>query len=284
MPRNQHRVGPRQLEEMERQLRLLWTAVHGPSLAIPPGDVIARLSQLTSDLGVETTAQPRGFLGSNPDDFLYLTLPDEVLDISVTTFDFGPDAALASRIRHAFKLGHIRTIGDLLSWSRTELLQMRTVGPTLIDIIEQALADRGWHLSRHDVQVIEPPLGDTWWELASGRVVLASRIGREPLTELKAATLKGAAAEVKLYKKLIDAYRSMGITTIGQLLELSKFQVVRLKWADHLGQPDDEFQLSSRRPKDDFRLPNHPTWTLAKTARVLTERLLALNHLQLRQV
>lgn len=268
----QHRVGPRQLEEMERYLRLLWAAVHQPTLTVPPSQVLAQLNTWAEELRPDGLPAEAGFLGSDPNDFLYLTLPAEELEVLIGTFNFGPSARLTdvNRIRNTLLREHIFTVEDLLSWSRTELIAVRVLGEKLVDIIEAALHQRGWHLSQHDVRDIAPPLGDRWVRMYSGRVVLLSRLGRESVAELRPALTDCKTGRSRFYSLVLNALVDLDVLSIGQLLELSNRQLARLKWAGKI--PGFE----------EIRLPSRSSLSETQVAIQLIREILAIHGLELR--
>ncbi len=147
----------------------------------------------------------------NPDDFLYLTLPREVLDQPVNTLK------LTERPLNCLHRENISTVDDLLQRSGPELLEIRNFGAVSLREVTTRLDERGWHLSTHG-QGLAPPPGDQWVKYQDW-LFLRSRFIRLPVDKI-----------LRWNSQIIASLKELGIVTVGQLVSLTDVEVLRLPW------------------------------------------------------
>jgi len=154
------------------------------------------------------------------EEFLYLTLPAHILNQPIARLGLG------TGITNALFRGHIKTLGDLLEFTESELKRVPGIGAKSLPRILRALARQNLHLSRHMELNLTPPPGDEWVQLPRWRR-LRSCLGHLPLLELAPGN-----------SSLEALYHDINVQTVAQLMALTPQQILERRWAPYrLNQP-----------------------------------------------
>ena len=217
--------------EILRKLRLVGENL--PSVRDLPW-LDAELGRLLTELGVDS-----GGLGYDPRSYLYLVLPQYLLDQPIAEF-----SGISSRTKKLLSERIIETLEDLLEHSETELLRQRGFGDerlgevtAFLDMFEEV----SLHLSAHDDRRPEEPPGDKWVRMSAGtehdRWVLRSRLLRAAVYDLEELPYPD-------YRFLRHLAQRLEITRVGQLISTGRTRLLAMDWADlgpvlvHMGEPD----------------------------------------------
>ena len=134
-----------------------------------------------------------------------------VLDVPVTDFE------LSVRARNCLKKMNIRSLGDLVRISETELLSYKNFGETSLKEIKDMLSSRGLRLG----QGLEESVG----ELTS----LISSVPTAPAAPAPAGVGDVPIEQVELSVRVRRAIETLKVTTLGQLANKSEAELLTCK-------------------------------------------------------
>jgi DNA-directed RNA polymerase subunit alpha len=132
---------------------------------------------------------------------------DAVLDVSVADFE------LSVRSRNCLRQMNIKTIGDLLRITETELLGYKNFGETSLNEIKAMLTQRGLKLGQ-TLQPVEPPVVPAFIRAASSDGSIH---------------LKRPVAELELSVRSRKCLQRLGIATLGELIQRSEPELLAIK-------------------------------------------------------
>ncbi|MDF2460843.1 MAG: Bacterial polymerase, alpha chain terminal domain [Candidatus Saccharibacteria bacterium] len=175
------------------------------------GAVLAALEQATAAARSDPLRE---------DEFLYINLPREDLDISV--MEIGLTYSVYKVLRHE----GIFRLEQLLELDQGDLLAMDHMGRRGVKKIQDALAERGWYLA---CKTVEPPEGDRWVEIRERRYL------RSRTLDFNLERISGYLPGIgyHLTRAGFDLIESQGIVTIGELVALTETEFDALPWSDH---------------------------------------------------
>jgi hypothetical protein len=153
------------------------------------------------------------------DEFLYINLPREVLELPVMELN------LTYSIIKALHRNDVHLLGQLLELDPDELKALDYMGRAYVKRVEAALSERGLHLASKEV---EPPAGDRWVEIRE-RKYLRSRTLNFGLNGIR-AFLPGVGFHTM--SAGFDLLESLHIDTIGELVAHTETEFDALPWAD----------------------------------------------------
>ena len=132
---------------------------------------------------------------------------DAVLDVPISDFE------LSVRARNCLRQMNIKTLGDLLRISESELLSYKNFGETSLNEIKAMLAQKGLTLGQGTPQPVEQP-------------TFARPAAVPPDTR---ANLDRPVSELELSVRSRKALQRLGITTLGELSNRSEPELINIK-------------------------------------------------------
>ena len=123
------------------------------------------------------------------------------------------DFELSVRARNCLRQMNIKTLGDLLRISESELLSYKNFGETSLNEIKAMLAQKGLTLGQGTPQPVEQP-------------TFARPVAVSPDTR---ANLDRPVSELELSVRSRKALQRLGITTLGELSNRSEPELINIK-------------------------------------------------------
>ncbi|MGD8453499.1 MAG: DNA-directed RNA polymerase subunit alpha C-terminal domain-containing protein [Phycisphaerae bacterium] len=128
---------------------------------------------------------------------------NQLLDTAISEFE------LSVRARNCLKKMNIRSLGDLVRLSESELLSFKNFGETSLTEIKTLLNKRGLHLGQSAEELVSQPTG----EPGVARVIVPP--GRE-------AILQKPVSELELSVRSRRCLQRLAVSTLGELCQLSE--------------------------------------------------------------
>ncbi len=131
---------------------------------------------------------------------------DAILDTPIADFE------LSVRSRNCLRQMNIRTLGDLLRTTESELMSYKNFGETSLNEIQAMLAQRNLRLGQ-SLQPIPNPVPPS----------------AEPSLEETSPQLSRPVSEMELSVRSRKALQRLGVTTIGELIQHAEVELVTIK-------------------------------------------------------
>jgi hypothetical protein len=173
----------------------------------------------------------------NPEDFLYLCLPPEVLERPIvlegSKVKTGQSAfELSGRPYDCIKREDTHTVGHLLQWSEAELCDIQGLGSKSLGEVKTKLQFQGWHLSLHDIKPLAPPAGDRWVELEMQSGGSGIRLKRLHSLAMRRSVGSILPASFSKKSEIVHHLEQHGLPTIGHIVGLGAAKLSRLPWTE----------------------------------------------------